>query len=334
MADILRIARWELFKLQRGRMAWVLLAILLGFTQLGVWGSFASYTSAASDGGRIMLPGRLAAGGPPRPVSCNELQSNPSAVVPAGLPPQATTALLEQCRQQQARLAERYRQLKPAGGVATVRGIAASVGLVLLGVLGTAFMGSEYGLGTLRPILARGAGRLAFLGGKLLALIAAATGALVIAGVAGAISGLLAGTLAVPPPDAAPAAGAWGTVMIAFARTWGALIAFMTLAGSLTVLARSTAVGMAVSLGYFVFEGILARLLSSVFSWFEPVIEYLPMRNINALAGSATGALPANLVGGSGPEPLQALLVAGGYVVLFAGAAALCFRRRDIGAAG
>ena len=43
IADILRMTRWELFKLRKRWMPWVLLAIAVGISQLFLWGFFIAY---------------------------------------------------------------------------------------------------------------------------------------------------------------------------------------------------------------------------------------------------------------------------------------------------
>ena len=90
---------------------------------------------------------------------------------------------------------------------------------------------------------------------------------------------------------------------------------------------------MAISLGYYIVEGILIRLLSTAFDWFDQVADYLPMRNINALVGNTSGAVSGTNAGNA-IGTLHASLVLTAYVVVFAGLAALVFRNRDIGSAG
>ena len=40
IAEVLRLTRWEWFKLRRRWMPWVLLAIAAAFAQLGLWGGY------------------------------------------------------------------------------------------------------------------------------------------------------------------------------------------------------------------------------------------------------------------------------------------------------
>jgi ABC-type transport system involved in multi-copper enzyme maturation permease subunit len=106
------------------------------------------------------------------------------------------------------------------------------------------------------------------------------------------------------------------------------------MAGAITLLVRSTAIGMAISLGWYILERVLTRLLTSVFDWFEPVAEYLPMHNLSALTSTNTDLL-AVLTGGNNPDTLQASLVLAAWAIALAAVAAVVFRRRDVtGAAG
>ena len=151
------------------------------------------------------------------------------------------------------------------------------------------------------------------------------------------INHALAGRIA-PPPPSGPAllTTSISSLAISFAKTWGALLAFVTMAGCVTLLVRSTAVGMAISLGYYIGEGILIRLLSIAFDWMDQVAEYLPMHNISALASFRTNlAAAVNINANGGTSTLHASLVVSAYVIALAVIACVVFRRRDIvGAAG
>jgi ABC-type transport system involved in multi-copper enzyme maturation permease subunit len=263
-----------------------------------------------------------------RNYRCDELRTKPTEVLPAAVPPQAVAMLLDQCEQL---LVARYSMLSPDASTRAALGVSATIGMVLLGVFSAAAFGAEYGLGTLRPILLRGVGRQSFLGGKFLVLAASATGALLLAAAAAAASGVLISGMAVPPASATATVigGSWGDVAVSFVRVWASLLAFLAIASSITLLTRSTAAGMAVSLGLYLFEGLFIRLMTVAFSWFEQVGDYLPIHNINALARSTYNLAPAGL-GGNPIGTTQASIVVAFYALAFAGAAVAVFRRRDV----
>jgi ABC-type transport system involved in multi-copper enzyme maturation permease subunit len=336
MSSIFTICRWEWFKLQRRRMPWILLAILFAFSQISIWGSYASYAITAARGGQVLVPTTPTNPGRPRMVSCNALEKDAGSVLPADTSPQIVTSLAMQCQVQRASLATRYRVFAPAGSVTLTLSVAAGLGIILLGILSASVVGIEYGLGTLRPILTRGTGRLPWLAGKYLMLAGVTTAALLLVCAAAAGSGALAGKIAPPPPDGPNLlAISWSSLGISFVKTWGALLAFVTMAGAVTLLVRSTAVGMAISLGYYIGEGILIRLLSIAFDWIDTVGNYLPMRNISTLASFRTNIAAAVNINAIGISPLHASVVVAAYAIALAAVAAVVFRRRDVvGAVG
>jgi ABC-type transport system involved in multi-copper enzyme maturation permease subunit len=318
---VLKLTRWEWFKLQRRRIPWIMLGILLLFTQLAVWGPFIAYNALLDSGGQVFMPvaadgalrGRVGRGGRGiQSIACNALGSDPTAVVPSATSDEVVANLLAQCRRQATRLQEQYAGFTPTASISTALGVASTIGLVLLGILTATTIGSDYGLGTLRPILVRGPGRLAFLSSKLLLLIASAAGMLFVVSIAAAFSGWVAMAIGEPPPGAVVTQDHW-------------IDAFT---GALTVLTRSTAAGMAISLGYYFTEGILATLMSALFDWFDAVAEFLLVRNINAFVGGGLRFAPGG--NGSEIEPFQASVVLAGYVLVFVGLTVWVFLKRDV----
>ena len=167
--------------------------------------------------------------------------------------------------------------------------------------------------------------------GKFLILVAAATAALVLAAAAAALSGLLISKMAIAPPNYAGSSGSWNEVALSFVRVWAAMTAFLAISSSITLLTRSTAAGMAVSLGCYLFEGLFIRLMSTAFSWFDKVGDYLPMHNLTALARATSNLGGPPGLTGDGISTMQACIVVALYVVALAGTAAAVFRSRDIG---
>ncbi|MEJ0100416.1 MAG: ABC transporter permease subunit [Pseudomonadota bacterium] len=326
MASFINVARWEGFKLRQRRMPWILLAVFLGFTQLAVWGNYLAYNAAVASGGFVSIPEGMSRG-MPRGLRCDDLKSKPSQILPAQVSPQAVPMLLAQCEQQ---LATRYRSMLPMGSTSAALGVANFIGLVLLAILGASAFGSEYSLGTLRPILVRGVGRSSWLAGKFLLLAAAVTAALLLVLGAAALGGVLISKMVVPPTIPLDIAGSWSDVAQSCLRVWASMLAFLTMASAITLFTRSTAAGMAVSLGWYIFESVFIRLMSAAFSWFATVADYLPMRNLAALGRASFGPVSA-LAAGSTISTTHASLMTAVYAVGFAGLAVAVFRSRDIG---
>jgi ABC-2 type transport system permease protein len=332
--------RWEWFKLQRQRMPWVLLAVLVVFSQLAVWGGYMTYNALRASGGQVPLQAAFEGGrggrggGRFQLISCHALRADPAGVLPANAPPGAAERLLALCDAQaprwEAQVQQAYTAFTLPGSLSRAFGVAHTVGLILIAVLAASAIGAEHGHGTLRSMLVRGTGRFPVLGGKFVLLAGVAAAALlVVAIVTAGSSATAAGLTEAPPGEMAPAS--WREAPFDAGRIWLSFIPFVAFTAMVTVLTRSTAAGMAVGLGYLFTEGLLAALLTALFAWFEPVNEYLLVRNINALAGSSFGPVSS----GGDITRTHASVVLAVYTVVFAAVALERFRRRDVaGASG
>jgi len=327
------LAIWEWFKLRRRWMLWILLAFAILFAQLAVWGSFFSYQNLRTTGGEITVPATLQSqqGRAPRTLACNDLLSGDPARQPTDLDAQVLDGMRAQCRQQLAtqpqRLQRAYENLTLPGSIPLALGTLQTLGLILIAVLTASAIGIDYGAGTLRSVLVQGTGRWPYLAAKFLVLVVLAGLGLIVATVSVVISSAIAERLATP---AAASSAAWSAAGIALWKAWLSLIPYITLTTFVTVLARSSAAGMAIGLGYYFAEQILVALLSNFFSWFANVAEYLPVHSISAWSGS-TGfggpAAPADLA--------HAGFVLIGYTLVLGGLAFWLFQRRDVqGATG
>jgi ABC-2 type transport system permease protein len=327
------LAIWEWFKLRRRWMLWILLAFAILFAQLAVWGSFFSYQNLQNTGGEITVPATLQSqqGRAPRTLSCNDLLSGDPARQPTDLDAQVLDGMRAQCRQQLAtqpqRLRRAYENVTLPGSIPLALGTLQTLGLILIAVLTASAIGIDYGAGTLRSVLVQGTGRWPYLAAKLLTLVILAGLGLIIATVSVAISSAIAERLAAP---AGPSTATWSAAGIALWKAWLSLIPYITLTAFVTVLARSSAAGMAIGLGYYFAEQILVALLSNFFSWFANVAEYLPVHSISAWSGST---------GFGGPAAPADLAHAGFVLVAYTlGLGALAFwifHRRDVqGATG
>lgn len=308
--DIVRLVRWEQFKLRRRWMPWILLTILVLFSQIGIWVTFASY---------------------------NDLQAGPQGMSP--VPPSEDQSgnirfhpgpgQLREGPEMRQQLREQYDSFTLPGSIPNAMSVAQGIGLILLAILAASAIGSEYGLGTLRLVLALGVGRHRYLASKFTTLAFMAAAGLIIVVAVTAVSSLIAGGLAQAPEDTI-ASSTWSEAGTALGRTWASLIPALALTGLITVMARSTAVGMAVGLGYGFAEQIVVAILAPRFEWFRTASEYFLSRNISALAGSRFGP------GGSADlDTLHAALVLAVYTLALGGMAFWLFRRRDIsGASG
>ena len=210
-----------------------------------------------------------------------------------------------------------------------------NLGSIMLIILTAVSFGGEFGWGTVRLLLSRGAGRAEYIVGKLIALGLWAV--LFVAG--GALTGLAAATLITllerRDLGAALSGATFGELPAMAARTWYVLATYLLLTAFVTVATRSTAAGMASALVYYFVEGLAGNILSLFVSgWFGRALRLLIGVNVQGVM-EANGQRP----GAAGspfhlPPPGQAALVLAVYAALFLVATIALFRRRDITAGG
>ncbi len=319
--------RWDWFKLQRRWMPWILLVILLLFSQLGVWVAVLRYQTDRQFGAHIPIV--TASGGPTGAVACSDVLAGNTSGLPPGTSPVAIQGLQAQCRQAQAelqpRLAEEYENFTLPGSIPTAAGLGVTVGLILIAVLAASHAGAEYGWGTVRTVLVRGLGRWQYVASKLILLILVAAGALLAVCVASAISSAIAAAITPAPAVAAPVPS-WGHAAIVVVKGWVALAAFAVFAAFAALLTRSSAAGMAIAIGYYLAESIAVTILSGLLSGFDTVAHYLFGTNLAAWAG-----LEFFGAGQSSVSPLHAFLVLLAYAAVLALLSFWLVERRDIG---
>jgi ABC-type transport system involved in multi-copper enzyme maturation permease subunit len=315
-------------------MVWILLIFALLFAQLAVWGAFFSYSNVQETGGELTVPAALQQQGGriPRTIRCNDLLSGDAARQPADLDPQVLAGLTAQCRQQApglpARLARGYSSFTLPGSIPTALGTVQTLGLILMAILTASAIGIDYGAGTLRSVLTQGTGRWPYLTAKLLTLSALALLGLVVAVASVAVSSTIASGLVGAAPAAAGTAN-WSDALTALFKAWLSILPYIALTAFVTIIARSSAAGMAIGLGYYFFEQLIVALFSALFSWFQNVADFFLVRNISAFTGAAGGFPGA----GTLPDATQAAIVLTVYTLVFGGIAFWLFERRDVAGA-
>ena len=207
--------------------------------------------------------------------------------------------------------------------------VAQVYGIVLIMILTTSLLGTEYGWGTLRTVLTRGTGRWPFLTSKLLLLALLGAAALVVGAFAWVVGSAIA---VVTLGDGAWLAESadWIEVVKWSGKAVFGLLPYIALAAFVAVLTSSSGAAIGISLGYYLIESILVGALFN-FDWFERVAEFLIgpagygwMR----LPGGMTFSYPAEL-----PDATQSFFVLLGYILILGGAAFWLFQRRDVAGA-
>jgi ABC-type transport system involved in multi-copper enzyme maturation permease subunit len=226
---------------------------------------------------------------------------------------------------------ETLRELRPdrvqGFGVQIMTGF----GSVMLIVFAASHVGTEFGWGTFRTLLAHGAGRGGFLAAKV-ASLALYTAVFVFVGVVAAILGsYVASAMA-----GADASGLdLGAIANAAARAYYTFLPYMALATLIAVWSRSAGAGIAAGLVVYFAEGLVAQLLVSLNRDYAAIVNYGLSRNVGALVRAAAGttSIPdpsAVALPGQG----QAVLLLGTYTVVFLALAYWRLRSRDVTVGG
>ena len=127
------------------------------------------------------------------------------------------------------------------------------------------------------------------------------------------------------------AAVTWSDVGVDLWKAWVSILPYLALTTFVTVLARSSAAGMAIGLGYYFAEQLVILLFSALFSWFQNVADFFLVRNITAWTGGGTGS--GGFGSGTLPDQTHAIVVLAAYTIALFAAAFWLFERRDVAGA-
>ena len=344
IAHIANLVRWEWFKTQRRWMPWILLIIPLLFTQLTLWSTYFGYRAPISIDSGMSSSGVFEVEGDSGPtrqrvsvdLHCDDIIAGS---VPSETPPElGVEDFTLQCRQSYEEEREKRRDMLERiilpGSVANALIVVHGFSVILIAIMTASLLGTEFGWGTLRMVLAKGTGRWQLLSAKLVLLALLAGAALVIITAATAVSSVVVASLVSERPEAPPE---WVEVATTFGRTWFALLPYVALAGLITLVASSSVAGIATAVGYFFTEWVVAALLLSQFDWAQNVADYMLGRNITAwMMGNGGGEL--QILGtstpiGEFPDLSHSFVVLAAYLLVLGGLAFWHFQRKDIGGA-
>ena len=287
---MLRLLRSEIFRLRRRWMPWILLLVITLI-------SFVFYALIY--------------------VSVNaQLEAVRAGTIPA--PPGGTEVLTESLE-----------ALRPGEVPDFGLAIVVALGSVMLIVLAASHVGAEYGWGTLRTLLAHGAGRGAFLGAKLISLLLFAVvfvvvGTIAVIAASYTISSI-AGLALSPGVDVAEVARR-------ASRGLYTILPYMALASLIALWSRSGGAGIAAGLVIFFAEGLVSQIVASLNRDLAKIVDYGLNRNVEAVQragvvpdgpGAAAAAAPL-------PDAGQAALVLAAYTIVFVALAYWRLRSRDV----
>ena len=289
---MLRLLRSELYRLVRRWMPWIMLALIV-ITAFVFY--FLIYVSVNA-----------------------QLQAIKSGTIPA---PPGGTAPLEQTLREIApdRVAE--------FGVSIVGGL----GSVMLIVFAASHVGTEFGWGTFRTLLAHGATRTGFLMSKAISLFLYAV-VFMIAGVLAAI----AASYAVSSVAGISFGSGVDVAEVArvAAKTGYTFLPYMGLALAIAVWSKSAGAGIASGLVVYFAEGLVATLLVSLNKDYAQIVNWGLSRNASGLTRAASGPATQDPTASTLPDPTQAAIVLAVYTAIFLALAWWRLRSRDVTVGG
>ena len=360
MVQALRLTGWEFFKVRKRWMPWILLAIAVILTQLGLWGSYSQYQDVRQYEGHsyfIYLPN-----GEVRITCVDIVEDNVDAklaLIPEEFRQGALEAVEERrasqpsCEEYLEQSAEQYDKRRNFHRVGFVLPSSLSnrlrcqlLRILLIMILGASTMGVEYGWGTLRTALTRGVGRWQFLGAKVLMLLLLGGAGFIIVGLGVVAISLVFASLISGDGGGLADSGQWSTVAVMFAKAVYGLAPYIMLALFVSVLTSSSSIGIAISMAYFFVELILIQVLGGLFDSFSTVTDFLLGPSIAGWMAQ-TGVQSNALIAEAGvftqtgglvrvselPGQLHAFLVLTAYIAVLGGAALWLIQRKDVAGA-
>lgn len=205
-------------------------------------------------------------------------------------------------------------------------------------ILTTSTIATEHNWGTIRPGLAGGVSRARYLLTKLVTLSAVSIAALLTALAFGILMSLWASDLAgFQVPASHPESLSISDFTVMVLRTAFCIVPYGLLAYAATVLSRSTALGIAGTLGYMVLEGILVAVLTTGGDILQDSRYFFlghsvtPLMNENRFDGLDFNSLAfRDLESRNQPGLWTATAIIVAQSTLFLAASFLVFLRRDV----
>jgi len=154
------------------------------------------------------------------------------------------------------------------------------LGMILVAILAASAVGTEYGWGTLRQTLARGTSRPRYLTSKLLSIAIITFIGVIIAVAVGLIATIITSMLVEGGIE-------WGSFigyfMASLGRTLLVLVVYISMATFFSVLLRSSALGIMVTIAWIIGDSIIGGLLSMSTGWLADISHFIISFNTSEL---------------------------------------------------
>ena len=221
----------------------------------------------------------------------------------------------------------------PTENIANGLGVASFMGPFIAVILASAVVGGEYGWGTLRPVLSRGAGRWPLLLSKIsVTLLSTAAGLLILAVIV-AVSGFIAEAILTAEDLDGYGSVTWLDLLALYGRSVYAFLPYIALALFAVVLTGSNGIGSAIALGFYFIELAVLTPILGLFRWSDHIFAFMLSPNVNAwISLDPTEESNIATFGGIG-DMAHGFIILTVYVVALATAAMTLFMRRDIAGA-
>jgi ABC-2 type transport system permease protein len=207
-------------------------------------------------------------------------------------------------------------------------GIVAGLGSVMLIVFAASHVGTEFGWGTFRTLLAHGASRGSFLAAKAISLLLYGVVFIVV----GTVSAIAASYLVSSVAGISTAAGIdLGNVVAVAAKSGFTFVPYMALAIVIAVWSRSAGAGIAAGLVVYFAESLVASILISLNRDYAQIVNWGLSRNASALTRVATSTGPTqDPTASTLPDPTRAAITLAVYTLVFLALAYSRLRSRDV----
>ncbi len=337
MGRVLRLTLGEWYKQRRRWLPWILLAVLVLISQAFLWGFYVVY-HVSDEGSVLSRPYEYTSNTASVEVTCEDVLER------------RVEGKIAQFSGDERRIVEEgVEEWRPGCSdyISADENLSfftlpasISVGLAVLFstrfvillpmVLAASSLGTEYGWGTLRTSLTKGAGRWHILVSKVVLAVKMVAAGLLVMAVAISISSVIAGI--VPPSEGGPLVNSegWLDAVEQLAKSVYALVPYVVLGTFFVVLTQSTAQGVTLSVVFFMVEALVLPPLLGLADWLENVNEALLIQNVDDWMYQGQTTASQTLEGAAQPDTLQAFLVILTYTVVLFAATLWLFQRRDV----
>lgn len=201
-------------------------------------------------------------------------------------------------------------------------------GGILIVIVTSSLIGSEYSWNTMRPLVARARNRSGLLSAKWIVVLLY-TVFMVVVGIVGSLALAAIFSLFTESSTALPE-GFWWDVVVGTARWIVASLPYAAIGFAAALLTRSNAAGIAIGIGVSFVEPLIFPLLAFASDVFDTVQQYGIAWNVQQLANFSTHPGGGFMDPTPASQAWESTVVLTVYLVFIVAATYIVFKRRDI----